>query len=216
MNNRTVHLGGTGEIEEKKSRFIATVCAVNSEEEAVSQIAALRKQYYDARHNCYAYIIGENEELVRSSDDGEPSGTAGRPILEVIKGEHLVNTLVVVTRYFGGTLLGTGGLVRAYTAAAKAGIANSITIEKLPGIRLNIGTDYEKLGKIQYLIAELNIITLNTDYTDTVTFDIIVPTEIFDKFQSSLMDATLGKCTVSNLGDCLYCDIPGEGIRIYD
>ena len=118
---RTVYRGGTGEIVEKKSRFIATVRLVESEEEALSCLEALRKKYWDARHNCFVYIIGENQETVRCSDDGEPSGTAGRPMLDVVQGAGLRNVLVVVTRYFGGTLLGTGGLVRAYSQAVRGG-----------------------------------------------------------------------------------------------
>ena len=124
---RTVYRGGTGEIVEKKSRFIATVRLVESEEEALSCLEALRKKYWDARHNCFVYIIGENQETVRCSDDGEPSGTAGRPMLDVVQGAGLRNVLVVVTRYFGGTLLGTGGLVRAYSQAVQEGLANPVS-----------------------------------------------------------------------------------------
>ena len=114
---KTVYKGGIGEIEEKKSRFIASVEPVNSEEEAVSFFNKKKKEYWDARHNCYAYVIGKKQELQRFSDDGEPSGTAGKPILEVLLGEEIHNALVVVTRYFGGILLGTGGLVRSYSLA---------------------------------------------------------------------------------------------------
>lgn len=139
---RTVYRGGTGEIVEKKSRFIATVRLVESEEEALSCLEALRKKYWDARHNCFVYIIGENQETVRCSDDGEPSGTAGRPMLDVVQGAGLRNVLVVVTRYFGGTLLGTGGLVRAYSQAVQEGLANSVLIDEICGVRLLIETDY--------------------------------------------------------------------------
>ena len=138
---RTVYRGGTGEIVEKKSRFIATVRLVESEEEALSCLEALRKKYWDARHNCFVYIIGENQETVRCSDDGEPSGTAGRPMLDVVQGAGLRNVLVVVTRYFGGTLLGTGGLVRAYSQAVQEGLANSVLIDEICGVRLLIETD---------------------------------------------------------------------------
>ena len=114
--------GGEGEIVEKKSRFIATVRKVESESEAVAFIEEMKKKYWDARHNCSAFVIGRRAELTRCSDDGEPSGTAGRPMLEVLLGEGVRNVAVVVTRYFGGTLLGTGGLVRAYTQAVKEGL----------------------------------------------------------------------------------------------
>ena len=146
---RTVYRGGTGEIVEKKSRFISTVRLVESEEEALSCLEALRKKYWDARHNCFVYIIGENQETVRCSDDGEPSGTAGRPMLDVVQGAGLRNVLVVVTRYFGGTLLGTGGLVRAYSQAVQEGLANSVLIDEICGVRLLIETDYNGIGKIR-------------------------------------------------------------------
>ncbi len=126
----------------KKSRFIANVVPVSSEEEAEEFIESMKKKYWDARHNCYAYIIGERGEIKRFSDDGEPGGTAGKPILEVLAGEGITNAAIVVTRYFGGTLLGTGGLVRAYGAAAKEGLSASAVINKIPGMRLSITTDY--------------------------------------------------------------------------
>ena len=119
---KTVLEGGTGEIVEKKSRFIATVRPVKNEEEALAFLEEMRKKYWDARHNCYAYSIGKNREFTRCSDDGEPSGTAGRPMLDVILGEDIYNVAVVVTRYFGGVLLGTGGLVRAYSKAVQEGL----------------------------------------------------------------------------------------------
>ena len=124
---KIVYEGGSGEIEEKKSRFIATVRPVGSEEEVTAFLAEMKKKYWDARHNCFAYVIGEKNELVRCSDDGEPSGTAGRPMLDVLLKEELHNVAVVVTRYFGGTLLGTGGLVRAYQQAVKEGLSNKLT-----------------------------------------------------------------------------------------
>ena len=118
MDIKTVYKGASAEIVEKKSRFIGETYPVTSEEEALEYLEKVKKQFWDARHHCWAYVIGEQRPLERFSDDGEPSGTAGKPILEVIRGKRLPNTLVVVTRYFGGTLLGTGGLVRAYTKAS--------------------------------------------------------------------------------------------------
>ena len=114
----------------------------------------IRKKYWDARHHCWAYVIGEERVTERCSDDGEPSGTAGKPILEVIRGAGLHNIFVVVTRYFGGTLLGTGGLVRAYTESAREGISHSQIITKIYGFKLNLTTDYTGLGKIQYLLGQ--------------------------------------------------------------
>lgn len=123
---RLVHQEGMGEIQEKKSKFIAHIYSCSTEEEALSYLENIRKQHYNATHNCFAYVIGENYEIERCSDDGEPSGTAGRPMLDVLLGENLHNTIAIVTRYFGGTLLGTGGLVRAYAKATQEGIKNSI------------------------------------------------------------------------------------------
>ena len=168
---KTVYRGGEGEITEKKSRFIANVVPVSSEEEAEEFIESMKKKYWDARHNCYAYIIGERGEIKRFSDDGEPGGTAGKPILEVLSGEGVTNAAIVVTRYFGGTLLGTGGLVRAYGAAAKAGLSASAVINKIPGMRLSITTDYTGLGKIQYLLGQRGITVLDTVYTDKVEME---------------------------------------------
>ena len=141
MDYRTVYEGGKGEIVEKKSRFIGEVFPVETEEEAAEILGNIKKQYWDARHHCWAYVIGEEQVQERFSDDGEPGGTAGKPILEVIRGHGLKNVLVVVTRYFGGTLLGTGGLVRAYTQSAQAGIAASTLITKIDGYELKIETD---------------------------------------------------------------------------
>ena len=154
---KTVYRGKGGEIIEKKSRFIATVRLVETEEEALAFIEEMKKKYWNATHNCFAYVIGERRECVRCSDDGEPSGTAGKPMLDVLLGEELYNTAVVVTRYFGGTLLGTGGLVRAYSKAVQEGLAQSDLIEKQYGNILEIGTDYNGVGKIQYLIGENKI-----------------------------------------------------------
>ena len=163
---KTIYRPGEGEITEKKSRFIASVQKAGTETEALAFIEAVKKKYWNARHNCYAYIIGERQELVRCSDDGEPGGTAGRPMLDVLLGAGLTNVVVVVTRYFGGVLLGTGGLVRAYSQAVQEGLANSIVIEKIWGTILNIKTDYTGLGKIQYILAQEEIPVLQTEYAE--------------------------------------------------
>ena len=127
---KTVYEGGEGELVEKKSRFIATVRPVKTEEEANQFVEEMRKKYWDARHNCSAFVIGDRQEISRCSDDGEPAQTAGRPMLDVLLKEEIHNVCVVVTRYFGGTLLGTGGLVRAYQKATQTGLENSVIIDK--------------------------------------------------------------------------------------
>ena len=189
---KVVYQGGTGEITEKKSRFIATVQPVETEEEAVSFINEMKKKYWDARHNCSAFVLGERQEVTRCSDDGEPAQTAGRPILDVMLGEDIHNAVIVVTRYFGGTLLGTGGLVRAYQQAAKEGLQNSTVIDRLPGCVLTIGMDYTTLGKVQYILAQQEITVTGSDYTDSVSMTVMVPQEKRQKLEAELIDGTNG------------------------
>ena len=171
---RTVYRGGTGEIVEKKSRFIATVRLVESEEEALSCLEALRKKYWDARHNCFVYIIGENQETVRCSDDGEPSGTAGRPMLDVVQGAGLRNVLVVVTRYFGGVLLGTGGLVRAYTQGAVVALKAAQVVEMLPSCQYLCEVAYPLWDKVQYALKSLPVQLLSSEFTTAVGFTLLI------------------------------------------
>ena len=187
----TLYKGGVGEYEEKKSRFIATLEPVSSEEEAAAFIASIKKKYWDAKHNCSAYIIGDDGQKTRCSDDGEPSGTAGRPMLDVLAGEQITNACVVVTRYFGGTLLGTGGLVRAYSAAVKDAIANSEIIKKINGFIIEYECDYNDLGKIQYMAGQNGYHILDTDYADSVRIRMI--TEDADKLNAKVTDITSGK-----------------------
>ena len=139
---KILYKGGEGELIEKKSRFIATTRPVESEEEALAFIAEMKKKYWDATHNCSAFVIGDRQQIQRCSDDGEPQGTAGRPMLDVLLGEDIHNMAVVVTRYFGGTLLGTGGLVRAYSKSVQVGLEASEVIEKRSGFLLKMAADY--------------------------------------------------------------------------
>lgn len=189
---------GTGEYEEKKSRFIATIRYVDTEEAAQSFISEMKKQYWDARHNCMAYIIGENQPIQRFSDDGEPSGTAGKPILSVLQGAGVTNACIVVTRYFGGVLLGTGGLVRAYQKSAQAALENSLLAEKIHGTRFQIVTDYNGLGKIQYLASNSEVEIVDIQYTDVVTIHIQCEKEKVEGFQKKVMDATVGKAKIQD------------------
>ena len=164
---KTVYQGGEGETVEKKSSFIATVIPVKTEEEAIAFIESMKKKYWNATHNCSAYVIGEQFQIQRCSDDGEPSQTAGKPMMDVLTGAGLTNVAVVVTRYFGGTLLGTGGLVRAYSAATKEGLANSTIITKYWGTKLLVNTDYNDIGKLQYLFGQREIPIMDAQYTET-------------------------------------------------
>lgn len=210
MGYKTVFRGGTGEITEKKSRFIATVLPVHSEKEAADFIESIKKKYWDARHNCFAYVIGNQQEIQRYSDDGEPGGTAGRPMLEVLLGEDVHDTAVVVTRYFGGTLLGTGGLVRAYQGAVKEGLSASVMIEKIRGQKIHLKADYTDLGKIQYILGENKIAVLNSVYTEKVELDLLVPKDEVTKLEELLTDGTNGRVCLEEKEDCFYAEIEGK------
>lgn len=212
---QTVYSAGEGEISEKKSRFIANVFPVETEEDAFKYLEEIRKRYWDARHHCWAYVMGSNPSSERFSDDGEPAGTAGKPILEVIRGKKLTNTLIIVTRYFGGTLLGTGGLVRAYTSASVKGIENTVIISKTRGFKLHVYTDYTGLGKIQYILGKLGITILDTAYTDKVELTVLVPMRLEGKLIKELMEGTNGQAATEKEGECWFADT-ADGVRIYD
>ena len=207
---KTVYKGGTGEIEEKKSRFIASVEPVASEEEAVAFFNKKKKEYWDARHNCTAFTIGEKHENTRCNDDGEPSGTAGRPMLDVLLREDIHNVAVVVTRYFGGTLLGTGGLVRAYQKSVQEGLKNSVIIERHKGCHLTITTDYTGLGKIQYILASANITTLDTEYTEGVCIHTMVPSDRLAMLQYDITQGTSGQAKMELGDEVEYAVLDGE------
>lgn len=203
----TIHKGGIGEFIMKKSRFIATVSLAETEEDALSFIDSLKKKYWDASHNCYAYIIGNKNPIMRYSDDGEPSQTAGKPMLDVLLAKELTNLVVVVTRYFGGTLLGTGGLVKAYQSATVEGLAHSIIIKKEPGIHIRIITDYNLIGKIQYYMGQENIPLISSDYTDIVTLDLVVPIDKVDSFNNKLADISNGTLFPEEIKRVYFADI---------
>ena len=204
---RSAYQGGEGEIVEKKSRFIATVQPVESEEEALAFVASMKKKYWNATHNCSAFVVGEHMELQRCSDDGEPSGTAGKPMLEVLTGQEIHNVVAVVTRYFGGTLLGTGGLIRAYTKSTQEGIQNSVVIEKCLGQKISLTCDYTTSGKIQYLTATDHIPVLDTVYTDNVTFEMIIPIEDVGMMEKKFMEASMGKAVLEKGEESYYAEI---------
>lgn len=209
---RTVYEGGEGEIVEKKSRFIAAVKPVSAEDEALAFIESVRKRHWNATHNCYAYVIGERSELARCSDDGEPNGTAGKPMLDVLQGEELRNTAVVVTRYFGGTLLGTGGLVRAYAQAVKAGLASSVIITKIRGVKLRIGTDYTGLGKIQYILGQKGLKILDSEYADNVKLEVLVPEDAVEAVRSDITEGSSGQASMEEGEKCWFAQIDGQPV----
>lgn len=205
---RTILREATDEIIIEKSRFIAYAKPVESEEEAIAFIASIKKKHKDATHNVPAYLIGEQNEIQRYNDDGEPSGTAGVPILEMMKKEDLKNLVVVVTRYFGGIKLGTGGLVRAYTKAAKMAIDASQIIFKSKLTQLIFRVDYNLLGKIEYEIEKNNFIIYSKSYMDYVEIVLLVEdesiTEIVGQYENWIQnkaDYSVGETELFNVID---------------
>jgi uncharacterized YigZ family protein len=196
--------GGEGEIIEKKSRFIATVRKCETEDEASAFIEEMKKKYWDASHNCSAFIIGSRAEITRCSDDGEPSGTAGRPMLEVLLGEEIRNIAVVVTRYFGGTLLGTGGLVRAYSQAVKAGLEQSVTGIMVNGAELSITTDYNGIGRVLYILGQKGIAPKESDYGAEVSLTVQVAADSVEELSKELTDATGGKARINKIRELYF------------
>lgn len=188
---------GEGEIVEKKSRFIGHAMAISSPEEASVVIEQIKRKYWDARHNCYAYVTGELGEISRCSDDGEPSGTAGKPILDVISGAGLRGALVVVTRYFGGTLLGTGGLVRAYTAAAREALDHAVIKHMVPAGVIQVRCDYSLLGMIKNYCESENISMGDVNYTEAVELSLTVEEDRIDSLMAKITDLTGGRAGVT-------------------
>ena len=176
---KTIKENVSGEIEEKRSRFIANIYYIEDEEQAKKYIKEVKKKYHDAKHNCFAYKVVENKKNIeRSSDDGEPSGTAGMPILNIINGEGLCNILIIVTRYFGGILLGTGGLLRAYTESTKKALENANIIEKEIGYEAKITVSYSEYEKFEYYAKQKKIKILNKTYNENVEIIVEIPKDL--------------------------------------
>lgn len=201
---KIVYREGEAEIVEKKSRFLSVIHPVETEEEAIAFIEARKKKYWDASHNCYAYLIGARNEIQRCSDDGEPGGTAGRPMLDVLLGEGVHNVCAVVTRYFGGTLLGTGGLVRAYGKSVQEGLKEALIVEKCLADRLLITTDYNGVGKVQYILGQRNISVLDSRYTDIVEMEVLVPVSQRTGVMGEVTEGTGGKAVLEVLEQVYY------------
>lgn len=178
------------EIVEKKSRFIANIAMVSSEEEALEFIDKIKKKYYDARHNCYAYIIGEDGNKKKCSDDGEPQRSAGMPMMEVLENQGYFDIVAVVTRYFGGTLLGVGGLIRAYQGAVIEALANTKIGEIRDGFRVQYKFGYDFYGKIKYIADSENIVIEDTVFDEMVTISLIFEKETCERLQKKLVEET--------------------------
>lgn len=202
---KTVSAPGEALIVEKKSKFIATVRPVTTEEEALGFLQEMRSKYSDATHNVYAYVIDENN-IFRYSDDGEPGGTAGMPTLDTIRKEGLVDVAVVVTRYFGGTLLGTGGLVHAYGAACRAGLLAAGIITRMLCDIVSVRVDYTMVGKMQYMISTDGYILEDTLYENEVIFRVCLKKDQVDKFIADTTEITCGKAIIKQEGK-KYIDI---------
>ncbi|PTM56709.1 YigZ family protein [Desmospora activa] len=190
---RTVKGYGETEIIIQKSRFISYVERVDKEEEAIGFIQGIAKKHWDATHNCYAYIVRDPQEIQRSSDDGEPAGTAGRPILEVLKKRQLCNTAVVVTRYFGGIKLGAGGLVRAYGQGASAGLDTAGEYEWIPHHRVLITVNYHAMGKVEHQLHQTGYEMESPQFTDRVQWTLWVPVGEETSLQQMVSEQTSGQ-----------------------
>lgn len=184
--------GGSAELIEKKSRFIANVERIASEQEALDFIESIRKKYRDAKHNCFAYITADGR-ISRFSDDKEPQGTAGKPILEVLQHKDISGICVVVTRYFGGILLGTGGLIRAYQNCAIEGVKSGKILEKRYGFRLQFHIRYEDYGKFNYICEKYETIRETMEYTDKIDIKLVIEEMRRNDFLKEIAEESAGK-----------------------
>ncbi len=204
MSYVTIRDFGEDSFIEKKSEFIGYAKRCESEEEAKNFVAEIKNMHKQARHNCFAYIIGENMGIQRYSDDGEPQGTAGIPILEVMKKSNITDCAVVVTRYFGGILLGAGGLTRAYTKGASIALKAGGIVEKVKGVRLLLSMDYDMLGKIQYKCNEKNWYIEEVEYTDKVVVHILAEIEISKEIEKAVIEISNGKIIINREDEDIY------------
>ncbi|MDO4478423.1 MAG: YigZ family protein [Lachnospiraceae bacterium] len=209
-SRKTIVGTAVGEIVEKKSRFIAELAHVENEAEAEAFLAAQKKKYYDARHHCSAFVVGSDFEIVRSNDDGEPGGSAGRPMLTVLQGEELHDVIAVVTRYFGGTLLGVGGLIRAYSGAVKAALENAVYREVRQGFPVKVTANYNDDGKLKYMFRQQEILIMNTVYGADVETTIVLDPEAVDRVMAAVTDLTAGRAVMEKGEAMAYSLIEGE------
>ncbi|RNB78352.1 YigZ family protein [Brevibacillus nitrificans] len=195
----------------ERSRFIGYAQRVTTEEEATAFIAMIKKKHWDATHNCSAFVIGENDQIQRSSDDGEPSGTAGKPILECIKKNGVKDTVVVVTRYFGGIKLGAGGLVRAYTAGTVTALQAAKIVVHTLHQKISVNVDYHWWGKVENELRLTDQRVVGTDYTDRVTAHVLIPDGLQDDFIAGMVDLTNGQAKIER-GEKEYVEVPVEAV----
>ncbi len=198
---RTVHKFGKDEIIINKSRFIGYAMPVESESEALDFIDRIKTEHRDATHNVYAYVLGENSNVLKFSDDGEPSGTAGIPVLEVIKKEDLRNVAVVVTRYFGGIKLGAGGLIRAYTKGAKVGLEAAIIVDKVLHYRVKIRINYSLYGMVENFLNTHGYIVDDIQYDEAVNIFVYVKFSDVERFINTVKDMASGNVDIERVGE---------------
>ncbi|MDU5110557.1 MAG: YigZ family protein [Clostridium sp.] len=204
MSYTTVRNYGEDRFIEKKSEFIGYAKRCENEEEAKAFINEIKAMHKQATHNCYAYVIGENMGIQRYSDDGEPQGTAGIPILEVMKKSNVTDCAIVVTRYYGGILLGAGGLTRAYTKGASIAIKAAKVVEKVKGQKLLFTMEYDMLGKIQYIFNEKNWHIEDIEYTDKVVLSTISEVSIVEEIEKEITEASSGKILINKEDEDIY------------
>ena len=206
---RTIRAEAAAEFVERRSRFIGSIRPCRTEEEAAAFLEEKRKQYWDASHNVYAYVLrAGNKE--RCSDDGEPQGTAGRPVLDVLQKEHLVDVCVVATRYFGGILLGTGGLTRAYSHTSKIAVDAAQIVQMCVCRRYRLEFAYPLYGKISYLLPDFSLRVLGTDFADRVAMEVLIRGEEADAFCKQLTELTNGQLEPQLLEE-QFADLPVSG-----
>lgn len=201
---KTIRKEATDSFVEKRSKFIAYAFPVTTEEEALAHLEEIRKKHWDATHNVYAYVLREGQ-TARYSDDGEPGGTGGVPMLEVIRKEGLTDLLLIATRYFGGVLLGAGGLVRAYTKTAKLGIDAAGVLERRECRLVRVTVPYHHVGRIQKDLEKLDVILSDTAYAEEVTFSVEVPVGT-EGFGERMTDLTNGQVQVEETNERRYVD----------
>ncbi len=212
---KTVFKKAGAETEEKKSRFIASVKPVSSEAEALEFINEIKTRYWDASHNVYSYYIGGNNIIQRFSDDGEPSGTAGMPVLEVIKKMGVQDLAVVVTRYFGGTLLGAAGLIRAYGKCASAGIENAVIVKRQLCTEINIIVEYTLFGKLRNMLDSNGYTVKEVVYGQDAEITVYIPEGGVEAFMKAVTEATSARA-VAEVRNNLYITVDEKGRAVLE
>ena len=204
MSYITIKDFGEDRFEEKKSEFIGYAKRVENEDEAKAFVNEIKSQHKQARHNCYAYVIGEKMNIQRYSDDGEPQGTAGIPILEVMKKSNITDCAIVVTRYFGGILLGAAGLTRAYIKGASIALKAAGVVEKVYGLKLSFEIEYDLYGKIQYICSQNSWHIEDSEYTDKITIHILCENSMAESIENEIVECTNGKVITRKSEEGIY------------